>query len=240
MTSLSSRVLKPPLSIEGRPIRVGGAQPDAAVSAAPRDVASGAPWLAAEVDQVLDRAREEARAILEQAETEASAVRALAERQGYLAGVEAARAEWQQAIGRLQEEFEAPRARLAALSDTTRLLEDQVVLATAAALAEQVVGEALSDVPRLWARARALAAAVARERVAVYCAPEVFEQLADSMGKLDDGSRILTLARDAALSPADLWAEAETGGGVDGRVLASIRHILEEVQEGHGDGSDPA
>ncbi|MDA8199167.1 MAG: hypothetical protein M0Z54_07015 [Thermaerobacter sp.] len=209
-------------------------------AAAPLDVAQGAPWLAAELDQVLDRARDEARAILEQADTEAAAVRSLAERQGYLAGVEAGRAEWQRAIGRLQEEFEAPRSRLAALSDTTRLLEDQVVLATAAALAEQVVGEALRDAPRLWARARALAAAVAGERVAMYCAPEVFDQLADSLAKLDDGSRVLTLARDATLGPADLWVEAESGGGVDGRVLASLRHILEEVHEGHGDHPNPA
>lgn len=212
----------------------------AAGTAAPRDVAQGAPWLAAELDQVLDRARDEARAILEQADTEAAAVRTQAERQGYLAGVEAARAEWQRAVDRLQEEFAAPRARLAALSDTTRLLEDQVVLATAAALAEQVVGESLRDAPRLWARARALAAAVAGERVAVYCAPEVFDQLSDSLAKLDDGSRVLTLARDATLGPADLWAEAESGGGVDGRVLASLRHILEEVHEGHGNHPDPA
>lgn len=240
MTSLSSRVLKPPLAIEARPIRVGGAPVGAAGAAAPRDVAQGAPWLAAELDQVLDRARDEARAILEQADTEAAAVRTLAERQGYMAGVEAGRADWQRAVDRLQEEFEAPRIRLAALSDTTRLLEDQVVLATAAALAEQVVGESLSDQARLWARARALAAAVAGERVAVYCAPEVFEQLADSLAKLDDGSRVLTLARDAALGPADLWVEAESGGGVDGRVLASLRHMLEEVHEGHGHVPDPA
>lgn len=239
MTSLSSRVLKPPLSLEGRPIRVGGAPTGAAAD--PQDVASGAPWLAAEVDQVLDRARDEARAILEQADTEAAAVRTLAERQGYSAGVEAARVEWQRAIDRLQEEFAAPRTRLAALADTTRLLEEQVVLATAAALAEQVVGEALGEAPRLWARARALAAAVGGERVALYCAPEVFEQLADGLRRLDDGSRVLTLARDATLGPADLWVDsANGGGGVDGRVLASLRHILEEVHEGHGDHSDPA
>ncbi len=193
------------------------------------------------MDQVMERARDEARAILEQADTEAAAVRTLAERQGYAAGVDAGRAEWRQAIDRLHEEFAAPRARLAALADTARLLEEQVVLATAAALAEQVVGEALGDASRLWARARALAAAVVGERVAVYCAPEVFEQLADSLRRLDEGAGVLTLARDATLGPADLWAEAEDGGGgVDGRVLASLRHILEEVHEGHGDDSPSA
>ena len=231
VTSLSSRVLKPPLAVEGRPVRVGGSPQDREGRAA-ADSAARPSWLAAEVDQILARAREEARAILEQAEGEAAELARAARQQGYDEGVFAARADWQRALGRLMEEMAAPRARLAALLDTARLLEDQVVLATAAALAEQVVGEALSDAERLWARARALAGAVAGERVTLYCAPEVYGQLALEVSRLDSAGAALSVVRDTALGPADLMAEGE-GGGADGSVLASLRHMLEEVQEGH-------
>jgi len=227
---LSSKVLKPPLALESRPVRVGGA--DAVQAPMAPDWAEQMARESAEaVEAMLARAREEARAILEQAEAEAGEVRQAARAAGYEEGARAAREEWDRAVTELQAAMAGPAERLAALLDVTSLLEEPRVLAAAAVLAEQVVGEALQDSARLVARAKLLVSAVAGERIRLYCAPEVAEQLQAAAVQLEAGLRTLAVLTDPTLQPGDLVAEGD-GGGVDGSIIASLRHILEEVALG--------
>jgi flagellar assembly protein FliH len=224
--------------MESRPVRVGAEAGTAAGSSPPTLVEAIAAESERAVENMLARARDEARAILEQADHDAADRREAAAREGYAQGLRQGRAAWDQALDALREAVTEPLLRLQALKDVVRLLDDRVVLATAAALAEQVIGEALADQERLWKRARALAAAVAGERVTLYCAPEVFAQLEALSARVADAGRAITLLRDESLGPADLVAEGE-GGGADGTVLSTLRHMLEEVEMAHGDSHEP-
>lgn len=227
---MSSKVLKPPLALESRPVRVGGA--DAARAPAAADWAE---QVAAESEQAVEamlvRARAEAHAILEQAEAEAADLRRAARAAGYEEGARTAREEWDRAVAEFRAAMAEPAARLAALLDVTRLMEEPVVLAAAAVLAEQVVGEVLGDSARLVARAKLAVSAVAGDRVRLYCAPEAYEQLKSAQTQLEAGLATLAVLADSSFAPGDLVAEGD-GGGVDGSIVASLRHILEEVQLG--------
>jgi flagellar biosynthesis/type III secretory pathway protein FliH len=224
VTSLWSKVLKPPYDVEARPVRVGA--PEGVMDVVQQEAEEA-------VASLLARAREEALAILQEAEAEAAEIRSRAREEGHREGRADAEATATQAVARnlepLRAALEEPLAELRALTDRVTLLRDAFVLDAAATLAEHIVGEALEDRDRWIRRAVRLVEALDdRDSVRLFVPAETVEFARAAKERLEGAQREVQVLVDEHLKPSDLLVEG-TGGGMDGRVTESLIQVVEGV-----------
>ncbi len=233
-----SRVLKPPYDVGVQPVRVGDPADPVLVAGQEAE---------AQVAAILARAREEATAILEEAEAKAATIREQARQDGHREGREAAlaeaRARLETALGPVLSTLDEAVAGLEALTKPLRWAQDAVVLAVAAALAEQVLGEALADPDRWLKRAADLLEALdgsGEDPVRVYCPPSLVEFARSAADRLAAGRQQIKILADRDLGLTDVVVEG-AAGGLDGRLRETLQHMVEEVLHGESgplDGSD--
>lgn len=200
---------------EFRPEPEGDASPEPAPDAA----------AAEEAERMLERAREEAAAIREAARREGYA-------EGYREGIEAARQ-------RLGAGFQAVRALLLrVLAERARADEElaSAVLELVRALAERLVGEALTHNPEymLGMLRRAADGLGATEHLEVRVHPRDVAAVAAAAGDQDGVLARVRVVEDPALRPGDLILVSPRGR-IDLRPEVQIRRLLEAAGEEAGD-----
>lgn len=193
------------------------------------------PEIHSAVDEVMERAKHEARAILEQAEMQAEQVRQAARDEGYRVGQEEGRQQGRQEVqalwAELRNELKEPLDLIQSTRDYLAHLTDEATLALAAALSLAVFSRLkLERLDVIAQYIQELAATVDKEHVTVFLDPTWGPRLAALQDALADGIASLTLAVDDCLQAGVMRAEGPSGGVLGGPLL-SLKAILQEVME---------
>lgn len=185
------------------------------------------------VDEVVSRAKSEARAILEQADADAERIRQEAQKEGhqtgYAAGYEAGRAEARALWEELRASIEEPVRLLEQSRDYLDRLNDEATLALASALTMAVFSRLrLERLDVIAAYIQELAQTVDGDRVTVFLDSSWGPRLKALEEALGESVKAVALAVDETLASGTMRAEGARDGVLAGPML-SLRALLQEV-----------
>lgn len=192
-----------------------------------------APDMSRAVDEVLQRAKLEARAIIEQASAEVSALRQAAEDEGqqkgfdagFHEGLEQAQAAW----AAMKEELQKPLQIIQEVQQYTNRLADEATLALAAALTTTLYSRLKSErLDVLVAYIEEMVSAVNHDTVTLFLDPTWSPRMQALQDALSSTLPGLTLAVDEQLSQGVFRCEGDQGGILAGPLL-SLQALVQET-----------
>lgn len=197
------------------------------------ETAQFAPDVENALDEVVDRAKSEARAIIEEAEMQAQWVLRQAHDEGYQAGLDQGRNEGRSearvAWDELRKVIEEPLHLVEQSRDYLNRLNDESTLALAAALTMAVFTRLkLERLDVVAQYIEELSQTLDDKKVSVFLDASWGPRLTALTEVLQDSVHTLVLAVDDALASGEMRAEGETGGVLGGPLL-SLKALLQEV-----------